>query len=104
MTDASRHYRRLEQLLWMTRWLHEGQESSEEDAILDEMDEVWDGLDEDERRLLDEEGARCWPLEANGWVPTLAEAVRIMTPEQPAYGGFASVEHTIEGFEPAGGT
>lgn len=96
MTETTGHYQRLERRLWVLRWRHEGRESVEEDRILDEMDHVWGALTEDERRLLDREGPRCWPMDARGWVPTLAEVAQAVTPEQPCYEGFASVAETIQ--------
>ncbi len=96
MTEAMRSYRDLERQLWFVRWQKEGLESPEEDRILEGMEAAWNHLGDAERRLLNEEGSRCWPLEPGGWVPTLAEAVNRMTPEQIAYGGFSSVEETIE--------
>jgi hypothetical protein len=32
------HYRQLERRLWMARWRNAGQESAEEDPILDEVE------------------------------------------------------------------
>ncbi len=34
-------YRRLERRLWITRWRHNGEESAEEDEVLDQMDAAW---------------------------------------------------------------
>ena len=96
MTRPMAHYRQLERRLWVLRWRSEGRESAEEDSTLDEMDRVWGVLTEDERSLLNREGPRCWPLDAQGWVPTLAEAAQLVTPEQPCYEGFASVAETIQ--------
>src|ERR1035438_8138243 len=45
------HYRQLERRLWMTRWRRAGRESADEDAILDEMENIWLNLIEDERGL-----------------------------------------------------
>ena len=54
MTSDLARYRELELRLWMTRWRHAGQESAEEDVILDEdeMEEVGLNLIEDERAVL----------------------------------------------------
>ena len=52
MTIDLARYRELELRLWMTRWRHAGQESAEEDVILDEMEEVGLNLIEDERAVL----------------------------------------------------
>ena len=101
MTEAMRLYRNLERRLWFIRWQQEGRESPEEDRTLEEMEGAWNRLEDTERHRLNEEGSRCWPLEPGGWVPTLAEAANRMTPEQIAYGGFSSVEETIESVAPA---
>ena len=58
------HYRQLERRLWMARWRHEGEESVEEDAILDEMEDAWLNLTEDERTLLNLEGPTCWFMDS----------------------------------------
>lgn len=96
MTETMGLYRRLERRLWVLRWQHEGRESAEEDMILDEMDRIWAALTEDERSVLNREGPRCWPMDARGWVPTLAELAQVVTPEQPCYRGFASVTETLQ--------
>lgn len=61
VTEALRIYRSLESRLSYTRWRHAGGESPEEDAILDEMDQVWLKLSEEEQNLLRAEGPTCWP-------------------------------------------
>jgi hypothetical protein len=43
------------------RWRHSGDESRKEDAILDEMEQAWLKLSDEERRLLRAEGPTCWP-------------------------------------------
>jgi hypothetical protein len=96
MSEAMTRYRQLERRLWVIRWRHEGEESTGEDSVLDEMDGAWAALTDEERTLLDREGPRCWPMEARGWVPTAADAACLITPEQPTYAGFASVAETIE--------
>jgi hypothetical protein len=101
MTEAMREYRALERRLWFVRWRNEGRESRDEEELLEEMEEVWNGLEDGERCLLNEEGPRCWPLEQGGWVPTLVDAASRMTPEQIGYSGFSSVEETIQHIEPA---
>jgi len=55
MTDALSEYRILQKRLSRTRWLHQGFESEEEDAILDEMDICWWRLADQERDLLNRE-------------------------------------------------
>ena len=96
MTEVMARYRELERSLWVIRWQHEGQESIQEDTVLDEMDGAWSSLTDEERAILNQQEPRCWPMEANGWVPSPAEAARLTTPEQPSYGGFSSVAETIE--------
>jgi len=96
MSEALKAYRKLERNLWLVRWEQEGRESAQEDEILEEMDGVWGRLEDEERRLLNNEAPRCWPFEPGGWVPTLADVARQMTPEQNAYRGFSSVDETIE--------
>src|SRR5438105_8832546 len=91
MTKDLAHYRQLERRLWMTRWRHEGQESAEEDAILDEMENTWMKLTDDERDLLRLEGPRCWPTDSSS-LPLL-NATGPPTPW--AYEGFQSPAETI---------
>jgi len=88
------HYRQLERRLWMARWRHEGQESAEEDAILDEMEDIWIDLIEEERALLRLEGPRCWPTEASSLPPELTGAY-MPTPTSWAYEGFHSPAEAI---------
>ena len=64
MTKDLAHYRELELRLSMTRRGRAEQESAAEDAILDEMEDAWLNLGEDERALLRLEGPRCWPRES----------------------------------------
>ena len=61
MTEALLPYRSLESRLRDTRWRHSGDESRKEDAILDEMEQAWLKLSDEERRLLRAEGPTCWP-------------------------------------------
>ena len=61
--DPLQRYRELEGLLLATRVRHEGRESREEDAILDEMDAAWWRLGESDRQILNDEGPRCWPVD-----------------------------------------
>jgi hypothetical protein len=72
MSKDLEHYRQLEFRLWMARWRHEGEESAEEDGILDEMEDIWMNLVEDERDLLRREGPRCWPTDSSSWPARLA--------------------------------
>ena len=89
------HYRQLERRLWMTRWRRAGQESAEEDAILDEMENIWLNLIEDERALLRLEGHRCWPTDSSSLPPDLADALPASAPTQWAYEGFPSPAEAI---------
>jgi hypothetical protein len=89
------HYRQLERRLWMARWRHEGQESAEEDAILDEMEDTWINLIEEERDLLRLEGPRCWPTEASSFPPELADTLYMPAPTPWTYEGFHSPADAI---------
>ena len=62
------HYRRLERRLWMARWIHGGEESVEEDAAIEEMEDAWLRLTDDEQDLLRREPPRCWPTEPSSQV------------------------------------
>ena len=73
MTKDMVDYRQLERRLWMVRWRHEGEESLEEDAILDEMEHTWLNLSEDERALLRLEGPRCWPTDSSSLPPLFSD-------------------------------
>jgi len=55
MTDAFQRYRELEKKLIYTRWIYQGLESDEENLILDEMEEAWWHLTDDEKQLLNKE-------------------------------------------------
>ena len=67
-------YRRLERRLWMTRWRHEGEESDEEDVILDELELAWIDLSESEQAMLRTEGSRCWPADLSALPPQFAKS------------------------------
>jgi hypothetical protein len=101
MTEELAQYRQLEARLWMSRWSHEGKESVEEDAILDEMERVWMSLIEDERALLRREGPRCWPTEASSLPPQLAGSLYFPVPTPWAYEGFHSPAEAILSAEAA---
>lgn len=101
MTRGLAHYRQLERRLWMARWRREGQESPEEDAILDEMEDAWLNLAEDERALLRLEGPRCWPTESSSLPPQLPGALYSSRPTPWAYEGFRSPAETILSVEAA---
>ena len=95
MTEHLTRYRQLERRLWMTRWRHEGRESAEEDTILDEMEMVWNDLPDEERRVLREEGPRCWPTESSSIPPQLADASYVSSPTPWTYEGFHSPAEAI---------
>jgi len=94
-------YRQLELRLWMTRWRNEGQESSEEDVILDEMEATWMNLVEDEKALLRLEGPRCWPTDSSTLPPELIHTLYSVTPSSWSYEGFHSPEEAILSAEAA---
>jgi hypothetical protein len=54
--------------------MHEGAESSEEDAILDEMELAWTDLSEGEEAMLRAEAPRCWPADLSSLPPQFADA------------------------------
>ena len=56
-------YREYEQALRLVRERHGGQESEEEDRVLDAMDKLWHELIPSEQATLRAEEARCWPAE-----------------------------------------
>lgn len=91
MSKYLAHYRHLESCLRMARWAHHGEESPEEDAILDEMEDMWTKLNEGERSLLRSEGPACWP----------AEAAYASAPTAWAYEGFHSPADAILSAEAA---
>ena len=95
MTEVLVHYRQLERRLWMVRWRHEGEESVEEDAILDEMDDTWMNLTEDEQALLRLEGPRCWPTDSSSLPPRLSESQYPSAPTSWTYEGFHSPNEAI---------
>lgn len=95
------HYRQLEISLWMARWKNDGKESTEEDAILDEMEDIWIDLNEDERALLYLEGPRCWPTESDSWPPDLAATMFVPAPTSWDYEGFHSPAEAIQSTEEA---
>jgi len=95
MTENLAEHRQLERRLWMTRWMHEGQESAEEDAILDELEAVWWKLSDDERSILNEEGPRCWPTDPSLLPPELNGTPYSHGPAQWSYEGFRSASQAI---------
>jgi len=88
-------YRQLERRLWLIRWRNAGDESVEEDEVLDEMDRAWIELSEREQAILRAEGPRCWPMDASALPPQFADARWIAEPEAWAYEGFDSAAQTI---------
>ena len=95
MSEVLALYHQLELRLWTTRWRHEGAESAEEDAILDEMEQAWLKLGDEERTLLSKEGPRCWPMEPSPWPPDLVNVPRVFAPSPWPYEGFTSPEDAI---------
>ena len=101
MTDAANLtrefvlYRQLERRLWLIRWRNAGEESVEEDEVLDEMDRTWTQLSEREQAILRTEGPRCWPMDPSVLPPQFADARWIAEPEAWAYEGFDSAAQTI---------
>ena len=62
MSEALESYRNFQSRLKYIREFHFGQNSTEEDQILEEMDVVWTQLTEEERDLIRAEGPkRFWP-------------------------------------------
>ena len=107
MTEPARvtkefvHYRRLERRLWLVRWRNAGEESIEEDEILDEMDRAWRELSDREQAILRAEGARCWPMDASAQPPQFEDARWIAEPEPWSYEGFDSTHPPILSAEAA---
>jgi hypothetical protein len=95
MSSELAQYRQLERHLWLTRWRKAGDESEEEDVILDEMEAAWQKLSEDERVLLTREGPRCWPMEHTTWPPNLANTTRPFATRSRYYEVFTSTADTI---------
>ena len=95
MTREFVRYRQLERRLWLIRWRNAGEESVEEDEVLDEMNRTWMQLSEREQAILRAEGPHCWPMDASALPPQFADARWITEPEAWAYEGFDSVEETI---------
>jgi hypothetical protein len=95
MSKNLANYRQLELRLWMTRWSNEGKESAEEDAIFDDMDDVWMALSEDERALLESEGPRCWPTDSDSMPPELVRALYTLDSPPWTYEGFQSPAEAI---------
>ncbi len=95
MTKDLVHYRQLERRLWMVRWRHEGEESQEEDTILDEMEHAWLNLNEDEQAALRLEGPRCWPTDSSSLPPRLSDSQYPSAPTPWAYEGFHSPNEAI---------
>ena len=53
MTESLKRYRRLEDDLVFVRWVNRGFESEEEDVLLDEMEQTWWELNDQERELIE---------------------------------------------------
>jgi len=95
VTEDLARYRQLERRLWMARWKHGEQESAQEDALLDEMEDVWTKLTADEQALLRTEGPRCWPTESSSLPPWLSDTLYASGPTSWTYEGFRSPTETI---------
>ncbi len=100
MTKEFAHYRQLERRLWMARWMREGRESVEEDATLDEMEDTWLHLSDEDQDLLRREPPRCWPTESSSWPPQLTDIPYLSAPVPSApvpwaYEGFHSPAEAI---------
>src|SRR5258708_1313969 len=88
-------YRQLEIRLWWTRWRYEGQESAEEDALLDEMDHIWLNLTDHERSLLRVGSPRCWPDDPTSLPPQFARTLDSSASTPWAYEGCHSSREAI---------
>jgi hypothetical protein len=95
MTREFVRYRRLERHLWLIRWRNAGEESVEEDDILDEMDRTWMQLSDGEQAILRAEGPRCWPMDSSALPPQFADARWIAESQPWAYEGFDSAVGAI---------
>jgi len=95
MTREFVHYRQLERRLWLIRWRNAGEESVEEDQVLDEMDRSWMQLSDREQAILRAEGPRCWPMDSSALPPQFADARWMAEPVPWAYEGFDSAAQTI---------
>ncbi len=100
MTRDLLYYRQLERRLWMARWMNEGKESVEEDVALDEMEDTWMKLTEDERATLRLEGPACWPTDSSLRPPRLPDTPG-SAPTSWAYEGFHSSADAILSTEAA---
>ena len=94
-------YRQLERRLWMARWRRQGEESPEEDGLLDEMEATWMELSESEQAVLRTEGPRCWPTDSSAIPPQFADTRYVAEPEAWAYEGFLSPLEAILSVEAA---
>lgn len=95
MTRDLASYRQLERRLWVIRWRHEGRESAEEDAILDEMEAAWMDLSDDDRGLLNHEGPTCWPMDSSLPPPSFTEVLYPPASTRWTYEGFHSPAEAI---------
>ena len=95
MTREFVHYRQLERRLWLIRWRNAGEESAEEDELLDGMDRTWMQLSAREQCVLRAEGPRCWPMDSSALPPQFADARWIAEPKAWAYEGLDSAAQAI---------
>jgi hypothetical protein len=95
MTKHLAQYRQLERRLWMTRWRREGEESPEEDMVLDEMERKWMSLTAEERTRLSSEGPRCWPMDSFSPMPRVSGTLLQSSWQVWEYEGFGSPAEAI---------
>ena len=101
MTKDLARYRVLESRLLMIRFRHEGMESEEEDAVLDEMEGAWRELTSDEQAVLRLEGPTCWPVASAFLTPRHSDTLSTAAPTSWAYEGFHSPAEAILSAEAA---
>jgi hypothetical protein len=94
MTEALLRYRELERRLWLARLRHAGEDSAEEEALLDDMEDAWAKLANEERLLLNSEGPVCWPMDSTP-LPIDLSGSRLSKPRGWAYEGFRSGAEAI---------
>ena len=94
MSERLTRYRAVEARLYVLRFIHAGAESGDEDPLLDEMEALWMELSPEERRRLDAEGSRCWPMAPDFAAPDPRDMGGSLT-AAPAYDGFVSATEAI---------
>lgn len=85
MTEALKRYRQLEDDLVFVRWVNRGLESEEEDKLLDEMEQAWWELDDQERALIEAAPPRSLIRESSvgGYHRRLVDSDVIVNPATP---------------------